>query len=299
MSYVVCIPSYNRPELCNEKTLTMLKENKITKSIIYVFVANKQEYDKYNSKLDKKLYHKLVIGKKGLVPQRQFIAEYFNHGKSIIFFDDDVEKIDLSLSPRFKSNNLDFFFKSAFKDCKKWKAFIWGAYPVFNPFFRKTKPELSTELKFIVGPFFGIINRPKLKEIQLKITVGNDQKEDVERTLKYFVHDGIVLRYNKVGFVTKYYATKSDYGTFEERMKPMAEAAKKLKEKYPEYGDISYKKTGMTEFKLKKIKASIISNSLQGSRTLKTKVNTKVKTRNKRKKAKSRRKTMKYKKLKD
>jgi hypothetical protein len=35
---------------------------------------------------------------------------------------------------------------------------------------------------------------------KLNITSSNGQKEDVERTIKYFINDGIVLRFNKVGF---------------------------------------------------------------------------------------------------
>jgi hypothetical protein len=43
--YIVCIPSYKRAELCNEKTLNMLKENNIPAKKIYVYVANQEEYD--------------------------------------------------------------------------------------------------------------------------------------------------------------------------------------------------------------------------------------------------------------
>ena len=90
--YVVCIPSYKRADVCNDKTLTMLKKNKIDSKKIYVYVANKDEYDEYLRVLDPKLYNKLVIGIKGLVPQRQFIMEQWKDGEHIVFFDDDVEK---------------------------------------------------------------------------------------------------------------------------------------------------------------------------------------------------------------
>ena len=255
--YVVCVPSYKRAETCNDKTLKMLKNNKIPASKIYVYVANKEEYKEYSEKLDKKLYNKLVVGIKGLVPQRQFIMEQWKEGQHIVFFDDDVQSIDLSISKLFKGKSLDYFFKYAFKECQANKSFIWGVYPVFNPFFREARDETSTCLNYIVGAFYGIINRPKLKSIQLSITKENGQKEDVERTIKYFIEDGIVLRFNRVGFVTKYYGKSGGLGTFEDRLKPMLEASNKIKAAYPEYGNISTKKTGMTEFKLKKIPATI------------------------------------------
>ena len=43
MSYVVAIPSYNRPDEITKKTLTTLKTGGVDKKKIYVFVANKQE----------------------------------------------------------------------------------------------------------------------------------------------------------------------------------------------------------------------------------------------------------------
>ena len=252
MSYVICVPSYNRPELCNDKTLQMLKNANINRKYIYVFVANKEEQKRYNKVLDSKLYNKIVLGKKGLVPQRQFAMEYFKEGQHIVFFDDDVVGVDLSLSKRFKSGSLDNFFRSAFNDCKKYKAFLWGPYPVYNPFFRKPRPEMTKDLRFIAGPFFGIINRAKLKSIKLTITNKNDQKEDVERTIRYYKNDGIVLRYDKIAVKTQYYASKSDYGTFEQRKKPMEKAAYNLLKAFPEYGKVIKKTSGMTEFKLNK-----------------------------------------------
>ena len=124
---------------------------------------------------------------------------------------------------------------------------------MYNPFFRKNKQELSTCLNYIVGAFYGIINRPNLESIKLTITKENGQKEDVEKTLKYFIHDGIVLRYNRVSFVTKYYGKCGGLGTFQERLKPMKEASEKLFLEYPEFGVIFTKKNKMTEFKLRRI----------------------------------------------
>ena len=86
MTYIICIPSYKRSTVCNDKTLSTLKKHNIPKNLINVFVANKTEYKEYDDKLDKKLYNKLIIGKKGLVPQRQFIMNMYNDGEKIVFF---------------------------------------------------------------------------------------------------------------------------------------------------------------------------------------------------------------------
>jgi hypothetical protein len=269
MDYIVAIPSYKRSDVCRDKTLAMLKHNKIPASKIFVYVANKEEYNEYEKVLDKSTFNKLVIGQKGLVPQRQFIMSKWGESKHIVFFDDDVAKIDLTLSPMFKGKSLDHFFKSAFDACKKHHSYIWGVYPVFNPFFRKGRDEMSTCLNYIVGAFYGIINRPKLDAIKLTITKENGQKEDVERTLKYFIHDGIVLRFNRVGFVTKYYGKSGGLGTFDDRLKPMLDASKKLLAKYSDYGSISTKSTGMTEFRLRKIPSKYEEDKTSNNETKK------------------------------
>lgn len=286
--YIICIPSYKRAEVCKDKTLSTLQKNNINPKKIYVYVANKEDYDLYKEILDDKTYNKLIIGKKGLVPQRQFIMEQWPQNKNIVFFDDDVQSIDLSLSPRFRGHNLDYFIREAFDECRKNESFIWGVYAVFNPFFRKTKSEMSTDLKYIVGAFYGIINRPHLKSIQLTITKENGQKEDVERTLKYFINDGIVIRFNKIGFTTKYYGKEGGLGRFEDRLKPMMEACKKLEAKYSEYGHTKVRGNGMSEFVLKKIPSTkhtkitnqTISKKSITKKTMKKKLsNTKTKKR--------------------
>jgi cellulose synthase/poly-beta-1,6-N-acetylglucosamine synthase-like glycosyltransferase len=113
--YVVCIPSYKRSEVCRDKTLATLKKMNIPASKIHVYVANKEEHEEYERILDKKSYNKLVVGIKGLVPQRKFIMDQWPDGKHIVFFDDDVQSIDLTMSSRFKGKSLDSFFKEAFR----------------------------------------------------------------------------------------------------------------------------------------------------------------------------------------
>lgn len=253
--YVVCIPSYKRSDVCKDKTLATLHRHKIPASKIYVYVANKDEYEVYKNVLPKNHYHKLVVGIVGLVPQRDFIERSFPKDQPIVFMDDDVESIDLSLSPKFKGGSLHKFLKQAFQITKKENAHIWGVYPVFNPFFREPREEISTVLNYIVGAFYGVINRPGLKSLDLNITRDfGGQKEDVERTIKYFIEDGKVVRFNKIGFTTKYYGKEGGLGTFEQRLSPMLKAAKKLEELYPEFGKVTTRKTGMTEFTLRKLK---------------------------------------------
>ena len=60
--------------------------------------------------------------------------------------------------------------------------------------------------------------------------------EDVLRSILYSIQDGIVVRFNRIGFETNYYGKSGGLGTFQERLKPMLEACQRLQTTYPEYG---------------------------------------------------------------
>jgi len=56
MTYVICIPTYKRAKGCNDKTLATLHKHFIDPAVIYVYVANQEEYDIYKETLDPSLY---------------------------------------------------------------------------------------------------------------------------------------------------------------------------------------------------------------------------------------------------
>ena len=114
--YVVAIPTYKRYDEITTKTLPTLKRGKVDKKRIYVFVANKTEEKLYREKMDPDTYHKIVVGKKGLVPQRRYISQYFPAGKKIVSMDDDVQNmIQLKKDDSLKKiSNLDSLFKRFF-----------------------------------------------------------------------------------------------------------------------------------------------------------------------------------------
>jgi hypothetical protein len=252
MDYVIAIPSYRRANLLRDKTLTMLRTKGIPRERIFVFVANQEEHLAYQS-IDPDLYNEMIIGVVGLVAQRQFITDYYPEGKHIIQIDDDVSDVDLTGVgvSKFKDYTLDEFFRYAFNDLIEKNAYIWGIYPVYNPFFRHKNKETTDCLTFIVGTLFGYICRHS-PDLHLSIAQKHgDNKEDVERSILFFLKDGKTVRYNKIGIITKFYGVSGGMGNFKNRLSPMLEASKELQAKYGEMGRIKTRKTGMTEFVLK------------------------------------------------
>ncbi len=218
-----------------------------------VYVSSIEEKREYEKVLNPDTYNFIKIGEKGLVQNRaQILADYPSNYR-ILMLDDDLAEIDLGLDEELRNFDLDEFIKYGFEIAEMNGAYLWGVYPVYNPFFRETKPHYPLDLKFIVGCWTGIVNR--WNDDDLKSTIGittNGNKEDVERTILYHKKDGKVLRFNKVGFKTKYYGTDGGgLGTIQYRHENMKIASYKLQAKYPNYGKVMVRKNGKYEFKLK------------------------------------------------
>ena len=236
---MLCIPSYQRAKTCRDKTISILERNGLKQATVFVV---KEEYEEYRALMPEWVV--VSIGVKGIVGQRQFIMEQYPPNTNIVFMDDDLEEIDLSMTPY----TLKEFIETAFTMCRQSGSFIWGVYPVWNAFFRKSKPDVTTCLNFCIGCFYGIINRNK-PELDIVLT---KNKDDVERSLRYFIHDGIVLRFNKVGVKTKFYSA-GGLGTKKERFDAIKHEALALEKEFGKYGLVKVRKNGIHEFVLKKI----------------------------------------------
>ena len=246
MTYIVAIPTYNRVDEVIHKTLHTLKEGGVSKSHIYLFVANKQQRDLYEQSVPKNLYHEIVVGKKGITNQRIFISQYFQEGRYVVSMDDDVETLEMLKGAKLvKIANIDAFFLQAYKTMKQNNLFIWGIYPVRNPFFMYN--ETTFDLRFIIGVTFGFITR-HVK--QLKMSTKAETKEDYEQTILYYKQDGGVIRFNNVTAKTKFNAP-GGLGT--DRFERNKKAAEYLANKYPDIVTRRDRKDGTPEVKLTKL----------------------------------------------
>lgn len=243
MSYIVAIPTYNRVDEVINKTLNTLKEGGVSKNKIYLFVANKQQYDLYEQRVPNNLYNNIIIGKKGITNQRIFISQYFKEGQYVISMDDDVEELEiLKGSKLVKLKDIDKFFTNAYKLMKKEQLFIWGIYPVRNPFFMYD--EITFDLRFIIGVTFGFIVRHVNK---LKMSIHAETKEDYEQTILYYKMDGGVIRFNNITAKTKF---NSPGGLGTDRFERNKKAAEYLVKKYPGIVTPRVRKDGTPEVKL-------------------------------------------------
>ena len=249
-SYVVAIPSYNRPEAIVQKSLKTLADGGVPHNLVHIFVANKTEEKRYKESVPSNMYGKIVVGKIGITEQRKFIIKYYPEGQEVVSIDDDVEGLyrKKSDSELVKIKNVHKFFLNAFDVLKKEHLFIWGIYPVFNPFFMKNKT--TNDLKFIIGTLHGFINR-KTKTIQPSSKI--KEKEDYEQSIKYFIKDGGVVRFNDITIKAKKHAP-GGLGLTKDRLEANRVAANYLEKTYPGYVSIFRRANGMTEVRMARIK---------------------------------------------
>ena len=189
------------------------------------------------------------------------MPNYFPEGQYIFYMDDDIYKVydtvNTSGDIKNKKGNkqvplksLKAFIDQAFKLSEKSGITNWGVYPVNNPFFMKPRTNdirdyVGTNLCYIIGFMTGVINNRKA-EVR---TV--DDKEDYERSIKYYLKDGGVLRFNNVTCYTKCY--KEPGGMQVERTKKrIHDSAVYLTDVYPELCTLNTtKKSGFTEVRLR------------------------------------------------
>ena len=247
MDWVVVIPSYNRVDTLKEKTLRLLQEHDIPASKIYIFVADQEQKKLYEAGLEKGSVGHIIVGVKGLAEVRNFIFDYFPKGKPLVCMDDDIRGI-IEYDARAKRHErplhkLTDVFQRGFAECKKAGGRLWGVYPVANGFFMK--PTVSTDLRFIIGSFWGCLNPGK----EVHITLGSE-KEDYQRTLLFWKLDGVVVRLNFVSPKTAYY--KEPGGMQEgDRIGKQRKTVKAMIAKWPQYIKMNpRRKSGYPEIRL-------------------------------------------------
>jgi hypothetical protein len=246
--WVIAIPSYKRAETLRDKTLQVLKQYRIPKDKIHVFVANKAEYDTYKATLDPATYGHMHIAEPGMAAVRNYITRYFPVGKAIFNMDDDIRGF-LEWSPSAKRNekplgDLSAAISRGFAEARRTGYRLFGFYPVANGYFMKDGPP-TTDIRYIIGSVWGILNPGKV------LTVTIDDKEDYLRSVIMYVLDGGVLRFNNIAPVSAYY--KEPGGMQETRtMRRIEVSAKAMVGAFPDLVKINLtKKSGMPEVRLR------------------------------------------------
>jgi len=199
----IVIPSYERYETIQQKSIDLLLSYGFEKSNIYIFVANQEQLNKYREKIDKDI--SIIIAVKGLKEVREFIFNYFDEGEKLLCLDDDIEAVrELYKNDDNKSrlrpvNNLKEIVDKGFDLCEKHSLKLWGLYPTpNNAFFMENQKEITYDYKFIIGNFFGCINCKDMNKLSVP------DIDDYERSIRSYLLYGGSVRFNHIAPKTKF-----------------------------------------------------------------------------------------------
>jgi hypothetical protein len=236
---------------------------------IRVWIPESQR-DEYARELPAELYRDLVEldyvqtsgslreGPYGSGLARNLITREASAGDRVIQMDDDLDGLWIATDPKTKTDVGDLcgLFSRAFDLASSSGAHLWGCYPAPNPYFMR--PRARLDLSYIGGGLFGVIHRgPEFAATELVLL---DDKEDFERSLRFYVKDGVLLRLESVSWHTTGYHGE---GGMQVTRTPdrVHDSALALSEIFPDFCKLNLKKkSGWAEVRLR-------DPRLKGSRT--------------------------------
>lgn len=191
----IAIPSYNRDLSIKTKTLRLLE--KFNKTQIKIYVEDLDQFEEYRKTCIG--YDIIVTQTEGIIEKRNYIMKNTT-AKYLLMLDDDIENIKNIDGKNITSDELKDLILLGFKTTEENNARIWGINGYNNNYF--FKDIITTNLKFIIGCFMGIIiknNKPILIPEELSVL------EDYYLSIRYFKEDGKVIRFNQYGIQQKYF----------------------------------------------------------------------------------------------
>ena len=190
----ICIPSYNRLDGLQAKTLKLLNKYDVTN--IYIFVSTQKDLYEYK-KEDIENVVLVPAEFAGIGAVRSYIVNIWANNKDkIVMMDDDLEMVkDL----HGKEINVKDFFQEFFKKLEEYNLYFGGLGLCANPFF--LKDTWTSTLKYVSGA----VQFVRIDKSRDKIDCRYRHFEDFCYNILYYKRDSGILRYNGFAPSTKNY----------------------------------------------------------------------------------------------
>lgn len=251
--FSLVIPSYQREAMLVAKSLPFLHRHGIRPEEMYIFLADDEERERYMALLNEHHWRveyvdkfaplaersagklQVVVGRKGIRKTRNLITQFFPEGHHVVSMDDDVTDVRVLTSSSLQLSSLPAGrFRDMVVDAelhmRKSGAHLWGLNASPDPRCM-THGFITMSLGEVGGNLHGILNR-KLRPLK---SVVSQVVEDVERSLRFFAHDKIVLRYRGCCVETKYGGAGGIQATYTKQQRDAKEqkAIKQLADMFP------------------------------------------------------------------
>ena len=212
MKFRIAIPTIARAETIKKKTINYLAKTDIDFKEVDLFLSDGNELEAYKESLKDYPINFIVTNKKHVNTQRNFMIDHYKEGQFVLGIDDDIQSIEMRISEKktMPLLNLTEFVDQAFEISQQHKFDMWGVNAVLNPYFMRNN--ISFNLKYIVACFYGWRNTHERKAyVSTNPEYG---KEDYERSIRYYMADGGLTRFNYISPKTKYYSEDGGIQTY-------------------------------------------------------------------------------------
>lgn len=206
----IVIPSFKRHKEIQRKTLRFLERMEVDPADVSIYMANEDQMLIYDAYLPPRWAARLKMGVPTVNAVRNLIQRSHPVGTELLYMDDDIHNVvvrhkNITMKTKRKDQyhyitptEFRTLMAMGFSECKANNLFIWGVYPTNNPMHMRNRTFIG--LTYIVAAFFGMVVRHD-QDTMTQYPV----KEDHERTLRYYVKDGGVIRIEGVGLQTTYF----------------------------------------------------------------------------------------------
>lgn len=213
--YRVVINSAGRALTLATKTLPMLRDGGVPMDRVTVSVppGDINDYmetifgfdgitlmENLHDPFDKRL-EMVGVAPVGLGRARNNVLDAASPGERLLFVDDDLTGVFRATGPQTLEpiTDIDGWLRRCWEEAEAAAVTLWGIYPVRNPYFMKNRA--NTKLTYICGGLFGVkVTGREYERVVL------DDKEDFERSIRHYLADGRVLRFENVAIGTTGYS---------------------------------------------------------------------------------------------
>lgn len=238
----IAIPSAGRARRLSTATLPLLLAGGVPPETVTVFVPDLAAEEEYRSLLPAGVG--LVSGHGlGMGAARNAIARAYPVGTDLVQVDDDITGMIEALDSRTVVP-LGSRVADVLADCTaRANGRLWGWYPVANPYFMRKRERAG--LHYVIGSLFGY-----------RVTGGDhelvvlDDKEDFERSCRFYVAQGSVLRFERFAVRSRYY-TEPGGMQLTRTPETIAEGARRLCGLFPGLATYWERKNGRAEVRLR------------------------------------------------
>lgn len=241
LSAAIAIPSHDRRDMLESKSLALLRRHGVPMAAVSVFVSP-ESHAAYRP-LAESAGFSLVRSKRGITATRNHIIAHYPDGARVVEMDDDVDDIVRSATNR-PVGDLVALLNESF-DLLPGRG-LWGLNATTNPFFADGRDKWG--LYSVVNSCLGYYND---KRVALSVP----EKEDFERCLLFYRAGLPILKRGAYGIRTKYWRNRggiqSRYG-FDERLQVQETAAQTLLRRYPTLCYAVRRKSGLVDVRFRR-----------------------------------------------